>query len=451
MMRPTARLLFKHPRVFTPSRALSTSFQTATNEDVIAHCDQYLAPYYADVIPIAVEKTQGPFITSVEGASYFDLNGGYGACRFGHNPSQVVSAAQAQMDKCSLPSRGYMNPMLGTLGEKLANIYKDVLKPRNGAVNPQIATKVGGGDACDYAIKLALKWGVDKKNIPDGELFGGHDLFHGRMISCLPPNMGDDAMSKGFAQTGMGFPHKVLSVFNSIEDIEKIFKTHGDKIAGCMGEYVLGEAGVRIANPEYLQRMRELCDETNTLMIADDVQTFASTGNYSPSQHPVFEGYNVKPDVVVIAKALTSGVTPGSVIIADREVQGVMGPGTDGSTFGGNPVMCAASLATLNMIETDKLFDELDVIGGKIRGTMLAAQKKNPSIVDVRGLGAMLAVEFDTEANATKAKYALASVGVGLSADESEISGLRVDGVRLKATRGNILRVSPTLMSDEEV
>lgn len=427
----------------------------------------YLAPYYADIIQAAPTEAQGLLIKTTEGQCFVDFNVGYGANRFGHQYAPVIAAAITQLQKMTLPSRAFYHDLLVQLSQQYSNLYQPILAPSlvpGTAVDadiPQCGFKLGGGDAMDAAIKLGLQWGFKHKNIADGQqiilMWGGDNLFHGRMLSNLPPYLSEKptTMSQGFAQKGTaengfiigGCPTKILVPFNDQRTLQAAFTQYGDRICLAMGEYVLGEGGVQPAQPEFLHNIRRLCQQHQALMLADDVQTFAATGHYSPSQHAYFADHDVKPDVVVISKAVTAGVVPGSIILARQSVWQLMSTGSDGSTYAGNPVFCAVALATLQQIKQHQLLPKIESAGAAIESCLQTCRQKNPNISAIRRMGGMLAVEFSSDASAQHYQQRLQQCGQSI---HLQLADATIDGALIKLTRGNIMRLNVCVMTPAE-
>ena len=454
------------PRDVLPA-TLRSSADKRSIADIQADAAKYLAPYYADIIQAAPAEGQGLVIKTTEGKSFVDFNIGYGANRFGHQYAPVITATVTQLQKMTLPSRAFYNDLLVQLGQQYSKIYEPILAPSFApkALSKediaQCGFKLGGGDAMDAAIKLGLQWGVQRKKITDGQqilvMWGGKDLFHGRLLSTLPPYVAEQPtiLSQGFAQLGKaengfiigGCPTKILVPFNDQQALQAAFDQYGERICMAMGEYVLGEGGVQPANPEFLQRVRQLCRQHKALMLADDVQTFAATGHYSPSQHAYFAQHDVKPDVVVVSKAVTAGVVPGSIILARQSVWQTMAVGSDGSTYAGNPVFCAAALATLQAIQQHHLLDEIEQAGAAIESCLRFCQQHNPHISDIRRLGGMLAVEFNSNTSAVYFQKRLQHSGNSI---DLQLAGEAIDGALIKLTRGKVMRLNVCVMTPAE-
>jgi ornithine--oxo-acid transaminase len=436
--------------------------------DIQAGAAKYLAPYYADIIQAAPAEGQGLLIKTTDGKSFVDFNVGYGANRFGHQYAPVIAAAIGQLQKMTLPSRAFYNDLLVQLGQQYSMIYENILAPsavlrtETQADIPQCGFKLGGGDAIDAAIKLGLQWGYKHKNLTDGQqivlMWGGKDLFHGRLVSNLPPYVAEQptTMSQGFAQLGKaengfiigGCPTKILVPLNDRQTLQAAFAQYGERICLAMGEYVLGEGGVQPADPAFLQCIRQLCQQHQALMVADDVQTFAATGHYSPSQHAYFAHHEVKPDVVVVSKAVTAGVVPGSIILARQSVWKYMSIGSDGSTYAGNPVFCAVALATLQAIKQHHLLDKVEHAGAAVESCLRLCQQHNPSISAIRRLGGMLAVEFRDDVSALHYQQRLQQAG---KTGDLQLAGVAIEGALIKLTRGKVMRLNVCVMTSAEL
>ena len=365
------------------------------------------------------------------------MNSAYGAARWGHNPTAVVNAINKQMLQMTLPSRAFQNSQIETYSKQLHGIYHDVLKCSQDELI-QTGYKLGGGDAIDFSIKLAMRYGHEVLGINDGEQIivfaGGDDLFNGRILSALPPARltEKNEMTFGFGQ--LKHPNKRLVAFNNIEELNVLFNDPiiKHRICAVLVEPILGEGGVQPASYEFLSKIQEYCNNSGALFIADEVQTTHATGAWSAFKTDNYDG--IQPDVAVAAKAISAGVYPLSTISARASVMSIMRPGSDGSTFAASPPAITAGLATMQMINQYKLFDKLNIISRYTWSSLNQLKLTQPEYIqDIRGLGAMLGVEVTSEALAKEIK----SMMLTMSDDN-----YGVDGFAVKFTRGTTLRLS---------
>ncbi len=431
--------LLPRPNPSQIRQLLTKSFRQLSSEDAIQLSHQYLSPNYADIIPVTVHKTCGPYVITPEGKKWFCLNGAYGAANFGHNRKEIIAIEHQQALKASLPSRAYYNDILPLVAEKLHQWYDPVLQPAGTDQTVKFMPKNTGGEVCDAAIKLMRKAGADLKGIKDGDqlILVFHRNFHGRPISVISAS-NEAVMHKGFGPLLPGF---LFCDLNDSTLLKQLFQKYGSRICGAMIEYVQGEGGVHVAHPDFLSQLRNDLTLHRAMLIADDVQTgWGRTGKLSPSQH--FE--NGKPDGIVFAKSCTGGISPAAGLVARGDWMQVMTPGTEGSTYGGNPKSMAAMLAAMDLYEELDLGNRLAELGVTLRIALEKWKDKNPGIKEIRGLGAMLAVEWHTPELGTHYKLALRSIGAQLGKD--------VEGITLKMTEGGkTMRINPTLMTPDEL
>jgi len=345
-------------------------------------------------------SAEGAFIYDPEGKKYFDMLSAYSALNFGHRHPEIVAAAIDQMGKVTLTSRAFHNAVLGDFFEALCKITgKNMILPMN-----------TGAEAVETALKTARRWGVDKKRIPDGmqEIIVCENNFHGRTISIISMST-DPAARRGFGPYTPGF---------------KVIK-YGDEAAlaaaitcntvAFLVEPIQGEAGVLIPPEGYLRAVREICSRENILFIADEVQTgLARTGKMFACDH---EG--IVPDIYVLGKALGGGIMPVSAIAADKDILGVFDPGSHGSTFGGNPLSCAVAIKALEILVRDHYADMAAEKGALFMDQL--RKIKNDEILDIRGKGLLVGVEFSAPA----ANYVKNLIEAGVLAKETHENTIR--------------------------
>jgi len=326
-----------------------------------------LAKYFSD---FEVVSGKGCYLHGSDGKSYLDFSSGIAVCSTGHTHPAVVAAVQKQVSKLIHISIGIANyePYIA-LAEKLAFIVP--------CKNPQFFFCQSGAEAVEAAIKLA-KYSSKKSG-----LVALQGAFHGRTLGAL-------SLTTSKMKYRDGYEPLLPNVFIAqadLKEIEKLFKKH--LIAGIIIEPVLGEGGYLPLEKSFLSGLRKLCDKHAVLLIADEVQTgFGRTGKWFAVDH-----FGVKPDIICMAKGIASGFPLGG-IVAPAEIMKKWSPGSHGTTFGGNPVSCAAAIATIEVIKKQKLLQNATQLGAYLKAKLLKLQKQFPIIKEVRGLGLMLGLDF---------------------------------------------------------
>ncbi|KAK4882948.1 hypothetical protein RN001_006267 [Aquatica leii] len=384
-----------------------------STQDVIAREEKYSAHNYHP-LPVALTKGQGVFVWDVEGKKYFDFLSGYSANNFGHCHPKIVSVLCEQAGVLHHTSRAFFSDMFGEYAQMVTKMFGyDKVLPMNTGV-----------EADDSAIKLARKWGYYKKKITKGkaEIIFANDNFWGRSLAAVSAST-DPASYEGYGPFMPGFS---LVPYNDLPSLEKAFQN--PNVCGFMIEPIQGEAGVVIPSEGYLKGIRELCTKYNILWIADEIQTgLGRTGK------PLAVDYeNVKPDILVLGKALGGGVYPVSACLANDDVMLVMEPGTHGSTFGGNPLGSRVAIAALQVLQEENLVENSYKMGELFRAG-LENIKSNKLITGVRGKGLLNAIVIDRN-------YARAW-DICLS--------LRDNGLLAKQTHHDVIRFSPPLVMTE--
>lgn len=291
-----------------------------------------------------------------------------------------------------------------------------------------------GAEGVETAIKLARKWGYEKKHIPKNEalLVSCCGCFHGRTLGVISMSCDNDA-TRGF---GPLVPGHLKVDFGDIDGLKKIFEELGDRICGFLFEPIQGEAGVVIPPDGYLKGVRDLCSKHNVLMIADEIQTgIARTGKMLAC-----DWENIRPDMVILGKALGAGVVPVSAVLADRDVMLCIRPGEHGSTFGGNPLASAVAVASLKVVRDEGLVERAAKLGQEFRDQLQKVQQKFPQILrEVRGRGLLNAVDLNNDALSPASAYDICIK-------------LKERGILAKPTHDTIIRLAPPLtISPEEL
>lgn len=389
-----------------------------SSKEAIELEDKYGAHNYHP-LPVVLEKGEGVHVWDVEGKKYFDFLSAYSAVNQGHCHPRIVGAMTEQAQKLTLTSRAFHNDILGKY-EKYATEYFgfDKLLPMN-----------TGAEAVETAIKIARKWAYERKGVEETEaqIIVCENNFHGRTTTIISFS-NDEGARKNFGPYTPGF---LKIPYNDAEALEETLKNNKN-IAGFLVEPIQGEAGVYVPAEGFLSRAKELCEQHNVLFIADEVQTgIARTGKLLAVEHE-----NVKPDVLILGKAISGGVYPVSAVLANDDVMNVIKPGQHGSTFGGNPVACAVAMAALEVIKDENLAENAEKLGNLFR-RKLDDYIRNSNIVNlVRGKGLLNAIVInDSEDSSTAWDICMK---------------LKENGLLAKPTHGNIIRFAPPLVMNEE-
>lgn len=327
-------------------------------------------------LPIVIEKAEGAWVTDPEGNRYLDMLSAYSALNQGHRHPKIIQALKDQADLVTLTSRAFHSDKLGVWYEKLCKLTgKDMVLPMN-----------TGAEAVETAIKTARRWGYEVKGIPVNEavIIGCNGNFHGRTMGAV--SLSSEAEYKrGFGPMLPGFE---LIPYGDIEALKAAITPN---TAAFIIEPIQGEAGINVPPVGFMKAAAKLCKEHNVLFIADEIQTgLARTGKLF-----AYEWEGITPDILILGKALGGGVFPISAVIANKDILGVFNPGSHGSTFGGNPLACAVSIAALDVIEEEQLTKRSLELGEYFQSELKKID--NPVIKEVRGRGLFIGVEL-TEA-----------------------------------------------------
>ncbi|MFM1879591.1 MAG: hypothetical protein RLZZ241_2457, partial [Bacteroidota bacterium] len=347
----------------------------------------------------------------------------------GHCHPHIIDALIAQAQKLTLTSRAFYNDQLGAYEQFLTGYFKfDKVLPMN-----------TGAEAVETALKLARKWGYEKKGIAAGQakIIVCKNNFHGRTISIISAS-NDPVATQNFGP----FTPGIISVPYS--DLKALEQELGPNVAAFLVEPIQGEAGVFVPDSGYLKAARELCATHNVLFMADEVQTgiartgklLATCGNCTCEDRMCSGSPEVKPDVLILGKALSGGVLPVSAVLANNEIMEVIQPGNHGSTFGGNPLACAVAVAALEVVRDENLAERAAVLGQRFRDKMALVIAKSTLVKEVRGKGLLNAILInDSEDSSTAWDICVRLMHNGLLA---------------KPTHGNIIRFAPPLVITED-
>jgi len=330
---------------------------------------KYYAPFF-NRYPITLTKGKGTRVWDSDGNKYIDALAGIAVNSVGHCHPKIVKAIKKQASELMHISNFYVSKPQANLAKKLVEL--------SGLQRAFFSNS--GAEANEAAIKIARKYG--SKNGKSGTIVSFEGCFHGRTLATIAT--GKKKFQEGFEPVPEGF---LQIPFNNIEAFKKIINKN---IAGIIIEPVQGEGGINIADKKYLQELVLLCKKENIVVILDEVQCgMARTGKFF-----AFEHYDVKPDIITMAKALGGGFPIGATLCSE-EIAKTINYGDHGTTFGGNPLACSAALATINTIEKDNIIEKTETLGKKTLNKLKEIAKKEDSIVDVRGLGLMMAIELN--------------------------------------------------------
>ena len=393
---------------------MSTTLQTSANTaKYIALEDQYGAHNYHPV-PVVLEKGEGIFLYDVDGKRYFDFLSGYSAVNQGHCHPEIIKALTTQAQKLTLTSRAFYNNQLGVYEKYITEYFGyDKVLPMN--------TGVEGGET---AIKLARRWGYAVKGIPENQakVIFAEGNFWGRTLAAISSST-DPSSFKGFGPYMPGFG---LVPYNDLAALEAVLKD--PTVAAFMVEPIQGEAGVVIPTDGYLKGVRALCDQYNVLFIADEIQTgLARTGTLLACDHE-----NVRPDILILGKALSGGTIPVAAVLADNEIMLQIKPGEHGSTYGGNPLACAVAMKALEVIKVEKMVENAYKMGEILRAEL--AKLNSPFVASIRGRGLL---------NAIVIKHENPEAAWDLCIHLKEL------GILAKPTHGDKIRFAPPLIITE--
>ncbi|MGY0392263.1 ornithine--oxo-acid transaminase [Bizionia sp. KMM 8389] len=389
-----------------------------TSQEAIDLENKYGAHNYHP-LPVVLAKGEGVHVWDVEGKQYYDFLSAYSAVNQGHCHPKIVAAMTEQAQTLTLTSRAFYNDMLGKYEKFACDFFGfDKLLPMN-----------TGAEAVETALKICRKWAYEVKGINENEaeIIVCENNFHGRTTTIISFS-NDSVARKNFGPYTDGF---IKIEYDNLEALENALKTN-ENIAGFLAEPIQGEAGVYVPSEGYLAKAKALCEAYNVLFIADEVQTgIARTGEILAVDHE-----NVKPDVLILGKALSGGAYPVSAVLADNSVMAVIQPGNHGSTFGGNPVAAAVAMAALEVVRDEKLADNAKKLGELFRSELNKYIETSSIVSLVRGKGLLNAIVInDDEDSDTAWNMCLA---------------LRDNGLLAKPTHGNIIRFAPPLVMTEE-
>lgn len=372
--------------------------------------EQYGAHNYHP-LPVVLERGEGVHLWDVDGKRYYDFLSGYSAVNQGHCHPAIVNALIAQARQLTLTSRAFYNDLLGEYEAYITRLFGyDKVLPMNTGV-----------EAVETALKLCRRWGYEVKGIPQdkAKIIVCAQNFHGRTLNVV--SFSTDPSSR--TNFGPFMPGYEVIPYNNLPALEKALQ---DKhVAGFLVEPIQGEAGVVVPDDGYLANARQYCTDAQVLFIADEIQTgLARTGKMLACDHE-----NVRPDILILGKALSGGTLPVSAVLADDEIMLTIKPGEHGSTYGGNPLACKVAIAALEVLQKENMAENAAVMGAQLREQLLALQ--SPHISVVRGKGLLNAIVI--RHNNPEAAWDLCLA-------------LKENGLLAKPTHGHIIRFAPPLL-----
>lgn len=379
------------------------------SQSIIEQTNQYGANNYHP-LPIVISKAEGVWVEDPEGNKYMDMLSAYSAVNQGHRHPEIIKALKDQADRVTLTSRAFHNDQLGPWYEMICKLTnKEMALPMN-----------TGAEAVETAFKAARRWAYDVKGVAENqaEVIACIGNFHGRTMTAVSLSS-DDEYKRGF---GPMLPGIKLIPYGDLDALQEAITPN---TAAFLVEPIQGEAGIVIPPEGFLKKASELCVENNVLLIADEIQAgLARSGKMFAC-----EWEDITPDMYILGKALGGGVFPISCVVANKDVLGVFNPGSHGSTFGGNPMACAVSIASLNVLVNENLAERSLRLGEYFKDKL--KEINNPVIKEVRGRGLFIGVELHEAARGYCEK-------------------LKDEGLLCKETHDTVIRFAPPLVISEE-
>lgn len=380
-----------------------------TSKQIIEQTDKYGARNYLP-LPIVISEAEGVWVEDPEGNRYMDFLSAYSAVNQGHRHPKIIEALIDQANKVTLTSRAFHSDQLGPWYERICTLTnKDMALPMN-----------TGAEAVETAIKTARRWAYDVKGVANdkAEIIACEGNFHGRTMTAISLSS-EEEYQRGFGPLLPGI--KVIPY----GDIAALKNAINENTAGFILEPIQGEAGINVPPEGYLKEAYDICQENNVLFIADEIQA----GLGRSGKFLACEWENVEPDIIILGKALGGGVFPISCIVANEDILGVFNPGSHGSTFGGNPLATAVSIASLDVLIDENLAERAIELGHYLQNEL--RKINNPIIKEVRGKGLFIGMELTESAR-------------------PYCEALMEEGLLCKETHDNVIRFAPPLIITKE-
>lgn len=392
--------------------------QTITSSKQAIELEDNYGAHNYHPLPVVLARGEGVFLWDVEGKRYYDFLSAYSAVNQGHCHPRIKDALIEQAGTLTLTSRAFHNDVLGPFEKYISDYFGfDKVLPMN-----------TGAEGVETAIKIARKWGYEKKGVEENraKIVVAENNFHGRTTTIISFSSDENAR-KNFGPYTAGF---VRIPFDDIYALKTVLDD--PDVVAFLVEPIQGEAGVYVPGPGYLKEAKTACETKNVLFIADEIQTgIARTGKMLAVDHE-----NVRPDILILGKAVSGGFYPVSLVLADDAVMNVIKPGQHGSTFGGNPLGARVAMAALEVVKDEKLAENAEKLGNIFRMRMQKLVEKSDLVELVRGKGLLNAVVInDSEESSTAWDICVA---------------LKDNGLLAKPTHGNIIRFAPPLVMTEE-
>ncbi|KAL3431268.1 ornithine aminotransferase [Aspergillus tetrazonus] len=404
----------------------ATAYHASSTQEAIQAENDFAAHNYHP-LPVVFARAQGTSVWDPEGRHYLDFLSAYSAVNQGHCHPKLVAALVDQASRLTLSSRAFYNDVFPKFAEMVTKYFGfDMVLPMN-----------TGAEAVETGIKIARKWGYKVKGIPENEaiILSAENNFHGRTMAAISlssdpesrENYGPYVPNIGCTIPGTGKP----ITYNDKAALREAFEKAGSNLAAFLVEPIQGEAGIIVPDDDYLQLAKSLCDEHNVLLICDEIQTgIARTGKLL-----CHEWSGIKPDMVLLGKAISGGMYPVSCVLGRKDVMLTVEPGTHGSTYGGNPLACAVAIRALEVVQEENMVERAEKLGQAFRSGLEAIQ--NPIIQTVRGKGLLNAIVIDESKTNGHTAWDLCML-------------MKEKGLLAKPTHQNIIRLAPPLVITEE-
>ncbi len=402
-----------------------------SSKDYIEMDNEYCAHNYHP-IPVVISRAEGVWVYDPEDKKYLDCLSAYSSQNTGHCHPEIIKTLKEQADKVTLSSRAFHNDMMGPFLKKLCEVVgPHINDPKNSGI---MALPMNTGtEAVSTGLKVARAWGYIKKKIPKGEakIIVCRDNFHGRTITIVGFST-DISAARYYGNFGPGTPGFITIPYGDAEELENtILEIGPETIAAFLFEPLQGEAGVKVPPEGFLKEIREICSKYNVLMMVDEIQTgLGRTGELFACDHE-----NVKPDIMLLGKALGGGVYPVSAVVTNRDIIGpdVIKPGTHGSTFGGNPLASAVGMKSLDVHLRENLPERAKEMGDYFMKRLkeIAEKRTKIPVKEVRGKGLLIAIEFEENARHI-------------------VEELMENGILAKDTHATTIRFAPPLIITKE-
>ncbi|SCV03879.1 LAME_0H13960g1_1 [Lachancea meyersii CBS 8951] len=413
-------------------RTYSSDNARLSSSEAMKYEQEYSAHNYHPM-PVVFERAKGAHVWDPEGKQYLDFLSAYSAVNQGHCHPKIINALVDQSSKLTLSSRAFFNSVFSAYAKYVTEYFNyEAVLPMNTGV-----------EAVETALKLARRWGYVKKGIPENQaiVLGAQGNFHGRSLGAISLSTDEEDSRKHFGPFVENLSAKIPGTngeflrYGEIEDVERAFKNAGDRIAAILLEPIQGEAGIVVPPADYLTKVQELCRKYNALLICDEIQTgIARTGKMLCYEHSP----NVKPDVVLLGKAISGGVLPVSAVLSSKEIMSSFAPGSHGSTYGGNPLSSRVAIAALEVVKEENLVEKARTHGEYLKNALEKLQAASNGIIsEVRGKGLLTAIVIDPTKSNGRTAWDLCLL-------------MKNHGMLAKPTHDHIIRLAPPLVISKE-